>query len=100
MSCFWGAVSAGRQGGRLERLECQQAPGQDQVASELCGTEGYHSCSSGPSVVVSGGRFVWCCEVGWGLYLLWGQPEWGGDEQRRGGESLRCPPRAARLVAA
>ena len=81
-------------------MECQQAPGQDQVASELCGTEGYHSCSSGPSVVVSGGRFVWCCEVGWGLYLLWGQPEWGGDEQRRGGESLRCPPRAARLVAA
>ena len=51
-------------------------------------------------MVVSGGRFVWCCEVGWGLYLLWGQPEWGGDEQRRGGESLRCPPRAARLVAA
>ena len=65
----------------------------------MCGTEGHHSCSSGPSVVVSGGRFVWCCEVGWGLYLLWGQPEWGGDEQRRGGESLRCPPWAARLVA-
>ena len=99
MSCFWGALSAGGQGGRLERVECQQAPGQDQVASELCGTEGHHSCSSGPSVVVSGGRFVWCCEVGWGLYLLWGQPEWGGDEQRRGGESLRCPPWAARLVA-
>ena len=65
----------------------------------MCGTEGHHSCSSGPSVVVSGGRFVWCCEVGWGLYLLRGQPEWGGDEQRRGGESLRCPPWAARLVA-
>ena len=47
-------------------MECQHAPGQDQVASELCGTEGHHSCSSGPSVVVSGGRFVWCCEVGEG----------------------------------
>ena len=51
-------------------MECQQAPGQDQVASELCGTEGYHSCSSGPSVVVSGGRFVWCCEVGGGGVCL------------------------------
>ena len=37
---------------------------------------------------------------GWGgLYLLRGQPEWGGGEQRRGGESLSCPPWAARLVA-
>ena len=45
-------------------MECQHAPGQDQVASKLCGAEGHHSCSSGPFVVVSGGRFVWCCEVG------------------------------------
>ena len=42
-----------------------------------------------------------CGAVRWvgGLCLLRGQPEWGGDEQRQGGESLRCPPWAARLVA-
>ena len=82
-------------------MECQQAPGQDQVASELCGTEGYHSCSSGPSVVVSGGRFVWCCEVGGERgSACGGRPGWGGDQQRRGGERLRCPLCVARLVAA
>ena len=38
---------------------------------------------------------------GWGgLYLLRGQPGWGGDQQRRGGERLRCPLCVARLVAA
>ena len=29
-----------------------------------------------------------------------GWPEWGGDQQRRGGERLRCPPWVAGLVAA
>ena len=51
-----------------------------QVASKLCGAEGHHSCSPGPSVVVSGGRFVWCCEVGWGLCL----PAAGGSQSGEG----------------
>ena len=89
MSCFWGALSAGGQGGRLERVECQQAPGQDQVASELCGTEGHHSCSSGPSVVVSGGRFVWCCEVGWGRGSACGGSQSGEGMSSAGEGSAR-----------
>ena len=70
-------------------MECQQAPGQDQVASELCGTEGHHSCSSGPSVVVSGGRFVWCCEVGWGRGSACGGSQSGEGMSSAGEGSAR-----------
>ena len=100
MSCFWGALSAAGAGWAT------RAPGVPVGARPRPGSVEVVRCRGAPFLLaraIRGGQ-RWPVRVvlrgGWGgLYLLWGQPEWGGDEQRRGGESLRCPPRAARLVA-
>ena len=91
MSWFWGAERGWGQAGRLERGERQHMPSRGQAALELCGAEEHHSCSPGPSVVVSGGQFVWHWVAGGGLSACWGAA--------RAGRGSAAPGRGAPEVS-